>query len=44
MVQFDFKVGLVYMNVRVSMFLKEKMAWVTDKWLQVNSNTVKSGY
>ena len=32
------KVGLAYMNVRVSKSLKEELAWATDIWLQVISN------
>ena len=32
------KVGLVYVNVSISRCLKEELAWVIDKWLQVISN------
>ena len=32
------KVGVAYMNVRVSRRLKEELAWVIDKWLWVISN------
>ena len=32
------KVGVAYVNIQVSRRLKEKLAWVIDKWLQVISN------
>ena len=32
------KVGVTYVNIHVSRHLKEKLAWVIDKWLWVISN------
>ena len=32
------KVSVAYVNVQVLRRLKEKLAWVTDKWLKVISN------
>ena len=34
------KVGVAYVNVHVLRHLKEELAWATDKWLWVISNTV----
>ena len=31
-------VGVVYMDVYVSRYLKEELAWAIDKWLQVINN------
>ena len=32
------KVGVAYMNVCILRHLKEELAWVLDKWLQLISN------
>ena len=32
------KVGVAYVNVRVSRCLKKELAWVIDKWLWLISN------
>ena len=32
------KVGVAYVNIRVSRRLKEELAWVIDKWLRAISN------
>ena len=34
------KVGVAYLNERVSRRLKEELAWIKDKWLWVISNSV----
>ena len=34
------KVGVVYMNVRVSRRLKEELSWVIGKWLWLIINTM----
>ena len=38
MEHFSVKVGVVYVNVRISKWLKEELAWAIDKRLQVISN------
>ena len=38
MEHFSIKVGVAYMNIRVSKRLKEQLAWDIDKWLWVISN------
>ena len=32
------KVGVAYVNIRVSRHLKEELAWAIDKWLRIISN------
>ena len=32
------KVGVTYVNVRISRHLKEELIWVIDKWLRVISS------
>ena len=34
------KVGVAYLNVRVSISLKEELAWVIDKGLRAVSNKI----
>ena len=34
------RVGVEYVNIRVSRHLKEKLSWATDKWLQLIINTM----
>ena len=38
MERLSYKVGVAYVNVRVSRHLKEELAWVIDKRLRVLSN------
>ena len=38
MERFSIKVGVVYMNIRISNWLKEELDWAIDKWLQVIGN------
>ena len=40
MEHFSIKVGVVYVSVRISEWLKEELAWAIDKWLQVIYNTM----
>ena len=34
------KVGVMYVNVRISKSLKEELAWAIDKWLRAVSNKI----
>ena len=34
------RVGVAYMNVRISRHLKEELAWAIDKWLWLIINTI----
>ena len=40
MEHFTIKVGLAFVNVRVSKRLKEELSWAIDKWLRVISNKI----
>ena len=35
MEHFSYKTGVVDVDIRISSHLKEELAWVADKWLQV---------